>query len=60
MPLLQGILYNIHAKGRHGRDHIKWLRGDSLKKKTWANHYLEFDSEIIRGEYLKYSPELAT
>lgn len=38
--------------------YIKWLRGDSLKKKTWANHYLEFDSEIIREEYLKLVPHL--
>jgi site-specific recombinase XerD len=38
--------------------YIKWLRGDSLKKKTWANNYLEFDPELIRKEYLSCVPEL--
>ncbi|WP_177188095.1 hypothetical protein [Methanolobus profundi] len=36
--------------------YIKWLRGDSLKKKTWANNYLEFDSELVRKEYLSCVP----
>ena len=45
---------------RAGMDeiYIKWLRGDSLKKKTWANHYLEFDPELVREEYLSCVPEL--
>ncbi|WP_091938019.1 tyrosine-type recombinase/integrase [Methanolobus profundi] len=38
--------------------YIKWLRGDSLKKKTWANNYLEFDPELVRKEYLSCVPEL--
>ncbi|WP_394698093.1 hypothetical protein [uncultured Methanolobus sp.] len=38
---------------------IKWLRGDSPKKKTWANNYLEFDSELVREESLKYVPRLS-
>lgn len=38
--------------------YIKWLRGDSLKKKTWANNYLEFDPELVRKEYLSCVPLL--
>jgi hypothetical protein len=38
--------------------YIKWLRGDSLKKKTWVNNYLEFDQELVRKEYLSCVPEL--
>ena len=38
--------------------YIKWLRGDSLKKKTWANNYLEFDQELVREEYLACVSEL--
>ena len=38
--------------------YINWLRGDSLKKKTWANNYLEFDPELVRKEYLSCVPEL--
>ena len=38
--------------------YIKWLRGDSLKTKTWANNYLEFDQELVRKEYLSCVPEL--
>jgi hypothetical protein len=38
--------------------YINWLRGDSLKKKTWANNYLEFDPELVRKEYLSCVSEL--
>jgi len=38
--------------------YIKWLRGDSLKKETWANNYVEFDPELIRKEYLACVPTL--
>ncbi|SFM90435.1 tyrosine-type recombinase/integrase [Methanolobus profundi] len=38
--------------------YIKWLRGDSLKKKTWASNYIEFDPELVRKEYLSCVPAL--
>jgi hypothetical protein len=40
------------------RKYTSRLRGDSLKKKTWANNYLEFDPELVRKEYLSCVPEL--
>ncbi|MCQ6962801.1 hypothetical protein PV02_06795 [Methanolobus chelungpuianus] len=37
---------------------IMWLRGDSLKKKTWANNYVEFDPDIIKTSYTRSAPKL--
>jgi hypothetical protein len=33
-------------------------QGDSLKKKTWVNNYLEFDLELVRKGSLSCVPEL--
>jgi hypothetical protein len=39
--------------------YIKWIKEDSVKKKMWANNYLELDLELVRKEYLSCVPELS-
>lgn len=38
--------------------YIKWLRGDSMGADAMREHYINFDPEIIREEYLKSAPKL--
>ncbi|ETA67381.1 site-specific recombinase XerD [Methanolobus tindarius DSM 2278] len=38
--------------------YIHWLRGDSMKKDAMRQHYINFDPEIIRQEYLQHVPKI--
>ncbi|WP_407282148.1 tyrosine-type recombinase/integrase [Methanolobus sp. WCC1] len=55
---LRGFLTTQLQRAGMDEVYIMWLRGDSLKKKTWASHYLDIDLELVRDQYERCVPEL--
>lgn len=55
---LRGFLTTQLQRAGMDEIYIMWLRGDSIKKKTWASHYLDIDMEFVREQYLSCVPEL--
>ncbi|ETA66614.1 site-specific recombinase XerD [Methanolobus tindarius DSM 2278] len=55
---LRGFLTTQLQRAGMDEIYIMWLRGDSIKKKTWASHYLDIDQELVREQYLRCIPDL--